>query len=191
MEMGWELKQLRERSLTAAVDLAKHYRALNQPEDAESICRDILDVAPDDEEAWRTLGLALTDQFPTSWMTLFDDACAAFAKLSSAYERVYYTAIAWERYAKAQLVAGRARNAVHAFEEAIGRFEQADELGPAGRSGVDPPLQPVRPCAHDGPGARPPVRPFLRARLRVRGLSPQRRIFTVGVAPVNSARTVT
>ncbi len=130
MKMGWELKQLRERSLTAAVDLAKHYRALNQPEDAESICRDILDVAPQDEEAWRTLGLALTDQFPVAWMTLFDEACAAFAKLSSDFERMYYTAIAWERYAKAQLVAGRARNAIHAFEEALARFEQADELGP-------------------------------------------------------------
>ncbi|MBX3208131.1 MAG: hypothetical protein KF764_24000 [Labilithrix sp.] len=127
--MGRELKQLRARDLSAAVDLAKHYRDLNQPEDAESICRDVLDVAPDNEDARRTLGLALTDQFPTAWMTLFDDACAAFARLRSEYERMYYTGVAWERYAKAQLVAGRADNAIHAFEEAIGRFERADTLG--------------------------------------------------------------
>jgi tetratricopeptide (TPR) repeat protein len=127
--MGRELKQLRARNLTAAVTLAKHYRDLNQPEDAESICRDILEVAPDNQDALRTLGLALTDQFPSSWMTLFDDACTAFAKLRSEYERMYYTGIAWERYAKAQLVAGRSQNAIHAFEEAIGRFEQADQLG--------------------------------------------------------------
>src|SRR5678816_3255822 len=101
--MGWELEPLRARNLAAAVSLAKHYRDLNQPEEAESICRDILAVAPDNDDALRTLGLALTDQFPSSWMTLFDEACAAFAKLRSEYERVYYTGIAWERYAKAQL----------------------------------------------------------------------------------------
>ena len=129
--MGWELKQLRARNLTAAVALAKHYRDLNQPEDAESICRDILEVSPGDDDAWRTLGLALTDQFPASWMTLFDDACAAFAKLSSKYERMYYTALAWERYAKAQLVAGRANNAIHAFEQAVRLFDKADEIGMA------------------------------------------------------------
>ena len=127
--MGRELKPLRARNLSAAVALAKHYRDLNQPEEAESICRDILDVAPDNVDAIRTLGLALTDQFPTSWMTLFDDACAAFAKLSSEYERMYYTGVAWERYAKAQLIAGRAHNAIHAYEEALGRFEAADKLG--------------------------------------------------------------
>jgi tetratricopeptide (TPR) repeat protein len=129
MMAGRELKPLRARNLSEAVALAKHYRALNQPEDAESICRDILDVAPDNEEAWRLLGLALTDQFPTAWLTLFDEACAAFAKLRSNYERVYYTAIAWERYAKAQLVAGRVNNAIHAFEEALRRFDEADRLG--------------------------------------------------------------
>jgi tetratricopeptide (TPR) repeat protein len=128
-DMARELKPLRARNLSAAVTLAKHYRDLNQPDEAESICRDILDVAPDNDDAWRTLGLALTDQFPTSWMTLFDDACAAFAKLKSEYDRMYYTGIAWERYAKAQLAHGRARNAIHAFEEAIERFEQADRLG--------------------------------------------------------------
>lgn len=127
--MAWELKRLGARNLSAAVTLAKHYRDLNQPEEAESICRDILDVAPDSDDAWRTLGLALTDQFPSAWMTLFDEACAAFAKLKSEYERVYYTGIAWERFAKAQLQAGRAHNAIHAFGEAIERFEKADQLG--------------------------------------------------------------
>jgi tetratricopeptide (TPR) repeat protein len=127
--MAWELKPLGARNLAAAVALAKHYRDLNEPEEAESICRDILEVSPDNDEAWRTLGLALTDQFPVAWMTLFDAACSAFAKLRSEYERVYYTAITWERFAKAQLVAGRAQNAIHAFEEALGLFEKADKLG--------------------------------------------------------------
>ena len=128
--MTYELKPLTARNLTAAIELAMHYRDLNQPEEAESICRDVLAVAPDDQDAWRTLGLALTDRFPSAWMTLFDEACAAFGKLSSEYERVYYAGIAWERYAKAQLEAGRAQNAIHAFEEALQRFETAERLAP-------------------------------------------------------------
>ena len=57
--MSYELKRLAEKNLAGAVALAKHYRDLNQPEEAESICRDVLAVAPDDQDAWRTLGLAL------------------------------------------------------------------------------------------------------------------------------------
>lgn len=129
--MAWKLKELGARNLGAAVTLAKHYRDLNQPEEAESICRDILRVNPDQTEALRTLGLALTDRFPTSWMTLFDEACSIFSKLNSEYERVYYTAVAWERYAKAQLEAGRAQNAIHAFEEAMQGFEEAERLSAA------------------------------------------------------------
>jgi tetratricopeptide (TPR) repeat protein len=129
--MGWTLKALRSRNLGAALTLAKHYRDLNQPEEAESICRDVLDVTPDDQEALRTLGLALTDQFPTLWMTLFDEARAIFEKLRSEYERAYYVGIAWERYARAQVARGNPRNAVHAFEEAIAKFEIADRLGSA------------------------------------------------------------
>jgi tetratricopeptide (TPR) repeat protein len=132
--LSWTLKPLKARNLAAAVALAKHYRDLNQPEEAESICRDVLDVTPDDHEALRTLGLALTDQFPTLWATLFDEASAIFKKLPFEYERVYYTGIAWERFAKAQLARGNAANAIHAFEEAIARFEAADGLG----SGDDP-----------------------------------------------------
>lgn len=129
--MSYSLKRLDDRNLTAAITLAKHYRDLNQPEEAESICRDVLTVSPKNEDAWRTLGLALTDRFPSAWMTLFDEACAVFANLSVPYERVYYTAITWERYAKAQLESGRAHNAIHAFEEALERFEEAAKLGAA------------------------------------------------------------
>ena len=127
--MPYELKPLIERNLETAVTLAKHYRDLNQPEEAESICRDILAVAPDHDAAWRILGLALTDRFPTEWMSLFEAACESFRRLPSAYERVYYTGIAWERFARAQVMAGRAHNAVHAYEEALARFEEAERLG--------------------------------------------------------------
>lgn len=123
--MGLELKKLRDKNLEAAIGLAKHYRDLNQPEEAESICRDVLEVAPENVDALRTMGLALTDRFSSEWVSLFDEACATFKKLPTDYDRAYYVGIAWERYAKAQLEAGRAHNAIHAFEEAIARFEEA------------------------------------------------------------------
>src|SRR5947199_10821302 len=106
--MTLSLKRLDDKNLAAAIALAKHYRDLNQPEEAESICRDVLEVAPENVEALRTLGLALTDRFSSHWMSLFDEACAAFKKLPTDYERAYYVGIAWERYAKAHLEAGRA-----------------------------------------------------------------------------------
>ena len=126
--MGWELKRLADKNLGAAIVLAAHYRNLNEPEQAESICRDVLAVAPENVDALRTLGLALTDRFPTCWMTLFDEACATFRKLPSDYERTYYLGIAWERYALAQAAGGRSRNAINAFEDAMELFEKAQEL---------------------------------------------------------------
>ncbi|MDB4939151.1 MAG: hypothetical protein JWP87_6123 [Labilithrix sp.] len=126
--MAYELKRLADKNLDTAIALAKHYRDLNQPDEAESICRDVLEVAPTNVEALRTLGLTLTDRFPTAWMSLFDEACATFKKLPTDYERFYYVGIAWERYAKAQLEAGRAHNAIHAFEEAMKKFEEASAL---------------------------------------------------------------
>lgn len=126
--MGWELKKLRDKNLETAINLAKHYRDLNQPEEAESICRDVLEVAPTNVDALRTLGLALTDRFASAWMSLFEEACATFKKLPGDYERAYYAGIAWERYAKAQLEAGRAHNAIHAFEQALESFDEASSL---------------------------------------------------------------
>jgi tetratricopeptide (TPR) repeat protein len=125
--MHHELKRLKDKNLATAITLAKHYRDLNQPDEAESICRDVLEVAPDNVDALRTLGLAMTDRFGSHWMSLFEDACAAFKKLPTDYERAYYVGIAWERYAKAQTEAGRAHNAVHAFEQALGFFEEASK----------------------------------------------------------------
>lgn len=126
--MTYELKKLADKNLEAAIGLAKHYRDLNQPDEAESICRDVLEVAPKNLDALRTLGLTLTDRFPTAWMSLFEEACTLFKMLPDAYERAYYVGIAWERYAKAQLESGRAHNAIHAFEEALVKFEEASGL---------------------------------------------------------------
>ena len=128
--MSYELKRLSETSLDGALKQAVHYRDLNQPEEAESICRDILDVAPDHQLALKTLGLALTDRFAASWNHVFDEAVAAFKKLTSEYERIYYTGVAWERLGKAHLEQQQAHNAAHAFENALKLFATAEKISP-------------------------------------------------------------
>ncbi len=130
--MNWELKLLDPAGVDAALTKADRYRNLNQPEEAESICQDVLAVAPDHQRALVIMGLSLTDLFKTDWLRAFDLAIAAFRRLENEYERVYYTAVAWERYAKAQLEHGSSYNAAHAFEHALALFEEAEGLAPRG-----------------------------------------------------------
>ena len=126
----YELKRLSANNLGPALARAAHYRDLNQPEEAESICRDVLAVEPDHQEALKTLGLALTDRFPRHWRHLFDEALGTFKKLEVEYERVYYEGVAWERHAKAHLDGGQAHNAAHAFENALEHYRRTMLLAP-------------------------------------------------------------
>jgi len=128
--MAVELKRLKRESLAAAVEKAAHYRDLNQPEEAESICRDVLDVDTNQTTAWRILGLALTDRFTTGPVGLFEQAVEAFGHLADEYDRVYHVGVAWEREAKAHLENDQAHSAVTAFETALQHFEKAGALKP-------------------------------------------------------------
>ncbi|HLK40642.1 MAG TPA: hypothetical protein VKU41_28010 [Polyangiaceae bacterium] len=128
--MGFELKRLPRASLGAAIDKAAHYRDLNQPEEAESICRDVLDVDPDHASAWKLLGLALTDRLASGEVGLLEAALDAFERLADEYERVYHLGVAWERAAKAHLEREEAHSAVAAFERAMSFFEEAEALRP-------------------------------------------------------------
>lgn len=128
--MGLDLKRLPRASLEAAIEKAAHYRDLNQPDEAESICRDVLDVDPKHQLAFRLLGLSLTDRFPTGHAGLLEQAIDAFEKLTDEYERVYHIGVAWERAARAHLERSEAHNAVTAFEHALGLFQRAETLRP-------------------------------------------------------------
>lgn len=126
--MPYELKRLPEMTLESALAKAEHYRDLNQPDEAESICRDVLDVEPAHQMALRTLGLALTDRFPHDRLSVFDEALLVFRKLTSAYEQAYYSGIAWERVAKVQIDHGEVMNALQSFEKALSLFDKAESL---------------------------------------------------------------
>src|SRR5271168_1705484 len=61
--MHFELKSISAQSIPEALSKVERYRLLNEPSLAESICLDILTIAPDCQEALIALLLARTDQF--------------------------------------------------------------------------------------------------------------------------------
>jgi tetratricopeptide (TPR) repeat protein len=129
----YQLKRISSAGVAEAIAKAELYRSLNEPEEAESICRDILAVEPDHQLALRLLGLALTDQFTGAGSDRYRETERVFEQLRDPYERLYYSGILCERRAKAQLNAGSPRASVLSlFEEALRLFAQAERIRPSG-----------------------------------------------------------
>ncbi|GAC1648017.1 MAG: hypothetical protein NVS4B3_02970 [Gemmatimonadaceae bacterium] len=61
--MTFSLKPITPAGVAAALEKAKHYRLLNDAAAAESICLDVIEIDPENQEALVTLLLAITDQF--------------------------------------------------------------------------------------------------------------------------------
>lgn len=138
--MDYVLKRLHPDGIDAALQKADRYRELNQPAEAESICRDVLGIDAEHQLALRTLGLALTDQFGPSTAERFAEAQRVFGRLRDPYERTFYTGLAHERQAKAQLGAGLPLRAVQPlFDRALACYAEAETLRPAGND--DPVLR--------------------------------------------------
>jgi len=129
------LKPLSKDAIPSALAKAERYRLLNEPGEAESICLDILEVEPHNDDASVMLLLALTDQFPyTTSPNLIARANAIAAALANGYDRAYYAGIICERRAKAVLQRdryGAAAAAVEWFREAMVCYERAEAGRPA------------------------------------------------------------
>jgi len=131
--MEHQLKTISREAIPEATAKADWYRLLNEPGEAESICRDVLVVDPEEQTALRLLGLAITDQFQGIPSDRRSEAESTFQRLQDPYERLYYVGIARERFAKAQLAAGRPPHTlIVLFEDALQWFEQAEKVRPAG-----------------------------------------------------------
>src|SRR5436309_3359430 len=131
--MELKLKSISPEGIDAALSKAELYRFLNEPEEAESICEDVLAVQAGHQLALRTLGLALTDQFTGQSSDRYADAEKAFQQLNDAYERLYYTGLLNERRAKAQLLTGRPAHTVTVLlEDAMRDYEEAERIRPIG-----------------------------------------------------------
>jgi len=131
--MELKLKSISRAGIAEAVSKAELYRFLNEPGEAESICRDILAVEPDHQVAMRLLALSITDQFTGGPADRHSEAESIFQGLKDPYERLYYTGIVHERRAKALLRSGaRPHTVVILFEEAMNCFEHAEKIRPSG-----------------------------------------------------------
>src|SRR5271155_2626406 len=130
--MPYQLKSISKAGIPEAIAKAELYRYLNEPEEAESICRDILVVDADHQLARRMLGLAITDQF-TGAAARYAEAQSIFQSLRDPYERHYYSGLLQERRAKAQLHSGcSAHILLPLVEEALRHFAEAEKIRPAG-----------------------------------------------------------
>jgi hypothetical protein len=131
----FHLKPMSKEAVPSAIAKAERYRLLNEPGEAESICLDVLQIDPDNEEALVMLLLALTDQFPhDSSAKAVSRANELAASLRDAYDRAYYSGIVRERRAKAVLQRDRFGAATVAREwlqEAMTWYERAEAIRPA------------------------------------------------------------
>jgi hypothetical protein len=127
------LKPLSREAIPGALAKAERYRLLNEPWQAESICRDILAIDPANREARVTLVLALTDQFPQGIGT--HEALDQIASLAEEYDRQYYTGILRERQAHALFRQTDFRSADTVYtllSYAMEWYTKAQEIRPAG-----------------------------------------------------------
>ncbi len=128
------LKPISSDSVESALAKAERYRLLNEPHEAESICRDILEVDPHNRQARISLILALTDEIPQA-PSAFAAAMGEMSGLETPYDRAYYSGIAWERRAKAALHAGGPGSSSYIYDwlvRALHLFEEAERVRPAG-----------------------------------------------------------
>jgi len=129
--MEFTLKTISKSGIPEAISKAELYRSLNEPEEAESICRDILAVEAGHQLALRLLGLAITDQFCGDASDRHREAEELFQRLGDRYERLYYTGLLHERRAKAQMRVGRSPHILAPlFAEAMRCFAEAETIHP-------------------------------------------------------------
>ena len=130
-----QLKPITAAGVPAALQKAERYRLLNDSSAAESICLDILQVEPDNQQALVALLLSITDQFGDELADGVRRAREVLPRLKDEYKRAYYAGIISERRAKAQLhrgSLGSADVAAEWFHDALRWYEQAEAMRPAG-----------------------------------------------------------
>jgi hypothetical protein len=131
--MQFELKTISVESIPEALAKVERYRLLNEPLLAESICLDILAVAPDDQQALISLLLTRTDQFHTNVNA--KTAQELLPQIKGEYEQAYYAGIVWERLGQARLRQGGADSGAsvyHSLREAMENYERAMKFAPTG-----------------------------------------------------------
>lgn len=122
------LKTIKPDAVSAAMQMVERYRLLNEPDEAVSICLDILAIVPDHQDAIVNLLLALTDKFSDGQLfPAFEQAKDVLGKLESPYCQVYYAGILFERRAKHHLKKGGPGAGTLAHEWLVKAMEAFDK----------------------------------------------------------------
>jgi len=126
-----DLKTLPRVAIPEALEKARHYRLLNEPWQAESICRDILRTDPDNQQVLYTLVLAMTDQFEGISKSNMERAVEETEKLSSEYEKEYCLGLICERQGIAASRSHKPRSGFIAhgmLMRAMDHYDKAEKL---------------------------------------------------------------
>ena len=131
----YELKPISRDAIPRAIQKAERYRLLNQSWAAESICLDILEIDPENQQVLAMLVLALTDLQSGVAASGVKRAKEYLARISDEYQRTYYSGMIAERRGQALLSHGGIGSggmAVESLKEAMRWYEKAESIRPPG-----------------------------------------------------------
>lgn len=131
----FELKPLSREGIEAALVKAERYRFLGEPWESDSICRDILAIDPDNQDALIALISAIAQELGEGTGGDLGEAKALVKRLESEYHRAFYLGVVLERRAKELLAHGTLGVGPAVYEllvEAMGCYERAEPLRTSG-----------------------------------------------------------
>lgn len=128
----FKLNRISHDAIPMALAKARQYRSLREPEQAESICLDILAIEPEHHEANILLILALTDQFTHSNHALnAKQVLKLIDNLPDAFDRLYYQGLVNERHGRSMLGNSMSHSFAYGyFHKAIQLYQQAQQISP-------------------------------------------------------------
>jgi hypothetical protein len=135
MRDEFTLKPISREAIPRAIQKAERYRLINQSWAAESICRDILEIDPDNQQVLVMFVLALTDQLAEGHGHAMNTVRETLPRITDDYRRAYYTGIALERSGQSLVQRGGMGSgamAYDAFRDAMTWYERAEAIRPAG-----------------------------------------------------------
>ena len=122
------LKKLSKTAVPQALENAERYRVRKEPFEAQSICRDVLDADPGNQNAMILLLLALADAFDRNLTTNYQEAERILSGLGDRYCKAFYGGLIAECRAKVHLAReepGSGRLAYEWFRKAMHLYDQA------------------------------------------------------------------
>ncbi len=135
MREEFKLKPISREAVPRAIQKAERYRLINQSWAAESICRDILEIDPTNQQVLVMFVLALTDQLVDTHAHAMKTVHETLPRITDPYQRAYYTGITSERSGQALLQRGGMGSGAMAYDalrEAMGWYERAEAIRPPG-----------------------------------------------------------